>query len=59
MNTVSKHLAHYPHARSSTLSGIIARERMTEQLRKEVAAKKRRELWSRVWKALAGRKAGG
>lgn len=45
----SDHLARFPNARPSTIAHLIARERMTERLRKEVAASKRGSLLRRLW----------
>ena len=45
--TPAQHLTRYPQARSSTVAYLIAREQKTEQLRKEIAARRRRELFAR------------
>lgn len=45
--TPAQHLTRYPQARSSTVAYLIAREQKTEQLRKEIAARRRRERFER------------
>lgn len=50
MRTAAEHVRAFPNCRSTTLANLIAKERMTEQLRKEVAAK--RSPLVRLWLAL-------
>jgi len=50
MNTLSRHISRFPHARTTTLSHLIEREKKHEQLRKEVEA--RRKPWLRLLRAL-------
>jgi len=50
MTTASEHARRYPNCRSATLAHLIAKERTTDQLRREVAAKRNPLL--RVWFAL-------
>jgi hypothetical protein len=47
MSALTKHMQKYPRCRSTTLSYLIERDRITEQLRREVAAQKRRRLVAR------------
>lgn len=51
--SASAHLAKYPNARSSTLAFLIQKEKTTEQLRREVLAK--RNPLARLLAALRGR----
>jgi len=50
MRTAAEHVRAFPNCRSTTLANLIAKERMTAQLQREVAAKRNPLL--RVWFAL-------
>jgi len=59
MSTAAEHSRRYPGCRSSTLVFLIAKEQKTEQLRREVAARRRRERFERFLRIVGmGRKAG-
>lgn len=45
--TPAQHLTRYPGCRSTTLAHMIEREKLHDQLRKEVAARRRRERFER------------
>lgn len=45
--TPAQHLTRYPQARSSTLAYLIEREKVHDRLRKEIAARRRRERFER------------
>ena len=46
---VQDHLAKYPNARSSTISYLVQRDKITQQLRNEVAAEARRKLFAKLF----------
>jgi hypothetical protein len=48
MTTANDHLKRYPNARTSTVAYLIERDRITQQLRKEVAAEARRRIFKRL-----------
>lgn len=50
MRTAAEHIRAFPKCRSTTLADLIAKERMTAQLQREVAAK--RSPLMRLWLAL-------
>lgn len=45
--TPAQHVNRYPQARSSTLAYLIRREQLHERMRKEEAARRRRERFER------------
>lgn len=45
--TPTKHLTKFPDCRSSTLTHLIEREKIQDQLRKEIAVRRRCELFAR------------
>ncbi len=47
--TIQSHLSKYPNARSSTVAYLIQRDKITQQLRNEVAAEARRKLFARLF----------
>lgn len=49
MNPVTIHRQRYPHARPSTIRCIEKKHEMTQQLRREVRAKRFRRLLTRLW----------
>ncbi|WP_210240422.1 hypothetical protein [Mesorhizobium sp. B1-1-2] len=44
----ANHLKRYPNARTTTVAYLIERDRITQQLRSEVAAEARRKLVKRL-----------
>jgi hypothetical protein len=59
MRTASSHITRYPHCRSSTLAHLIAQDKLHEQMRRENAARRRRDLFARFLRIIGmGRKAG-
>ncbi|MGN6539163.1 MAG: hypothetical protein ACTHKQ_25980 [Mesorhizobium sp.] len=55
--TPAQHLNRYPQARSSTLAYLIRREQLHEQMRRENAARRRRERFERFLRIVGmGRK---
>lgn len=45
--TPTQHLTRYPGCRSSTLARLIRQDQLHEQMRRENAARRRRELFAR------------
>jgi hypothetical protein len=46
--SIESHLKRYPNARTSTVAYLIERDRMIQQLRKEVQAEARRKFFKRL-----------
>ena len=49
MNPATIHRQRFPNARQSTIRSIEKRHEMTQQLRREVRAKRFRRLLNRLW----------
>lgn len=47
--TISSHLKRFPQARPTTLAYLIERDKITQQLRNEVAAEARRKLFAKLF----------
>lgn len=47
--TISSHIKRYPNARTSTIAYLVERDKITQQLRNEVAAEARRKLFAKLF----------
>lgn len=46
-DAIRQHVVKYPHARTSTVRYLVAREAMTKRLQQEIEAKKPKVSWLR------------
>jgi hypothetical protein len=47
--SIQTHLKRFPNARTSTISYLVQRDKITQQLRNEVAAEARRKLFAKLF----------